>query len=67
MHFEDPGELDVFLAYGVGAIRNLEGATYHLHLQRLLEDRTRRGPMLFTSGPYANAPRIDTPEKRERP
>ena len=61
VHVDDPGDLAVFLAHGIGAVRNLQGQPYHLFFRDEIEAGTLRGPRFFTCGPYTNAPRIADP------
>ncbi|MCZ6856406.1 MAG: hypothetical protein O7F70_00250, partial [Gemmatimonadetes bacterium] len=58
VHVDDPGDLAVFLAHGIGAVRNLEGLPYHVFLRDEVDAGRQRGPWFFTCGPYSNAPRI---------
>jgi hypothetical protein len=61
VHVDDPGDLAVFLAHGIGAVRNLEGLPYHVFLRDEVHAGRQRGPWFFTCGPYSNAPRIADP------
>ena len=44
-HICDTGDFDTFLAYGVGAVRNMEGTPFHL----LIRDANRHGTL---DGPW---------------
>jgi len=61
VHVDDPGDMAVFLAHGVGAVRNLNGMPYHLFLRQAIDSGMLLGPRFLTCGPYTNAPRIDNP------
>jgi hypothetical protein len=66
VHVDDPGDLTVFLAHGIGAVRNLEGLPYHVFLRDQVDAGTLRGPRFFTCGPYSNLPRIADPASATR-
>jgi imidazolonepropionase-like amidohydrolase len=55
IHLCDSGDLVTYLAYGVGAVRNMEGTPFHLHLRDSIRSGLITGPALFTTGPYTNA------------
>ena len=51
VHLEDPGELEVFLRYGVGLVVNMAGSPTHLGLREAIEEGRRVGPRIVTAGP----------------
>ena len=58
VHLCDSGDLTTFLAYGVGAVRNMEGTPFLLHLRDAVAAGAVLGPMIRTTGPYTNAPAV---------
>lgn len=66
VHVCDAGDLTTYLAYGVGAIRNMRGTPFHLHLRSAVAAGLLTGPRIFTAGPYTNAPRISDPDAARR-
>lgn len=65
-HVCDAGDLTTYLAYGVGAIRNMRGTPFHLHLRSAVAASLLTGPRFFTAGPYISAPRISDPHAARR-
>jgi imidazolonepropionase-like amidohydrolase len=62
VHLCDSNDLSTFLAYGVGAVRNMEGTPSLLHLRDAVAVGEIAGPLIRTTGPYTNAPTIADPD-----
>jgi imidazolonepropionase-like amidohydrolase len=58
VHLCDSDDLITFLAYGVGAVRNMEGTPYILLMRDAVAAGEIPGPMVRSTGPYTNAPAI---------
>ena len=49
-----------FVRYGVTTVFNLRGTPPHLELQRAVAEGAMAGPRIFTSGPFANLPGVQS-------
>src|SRR5262245_34464972 len=63
---DDFGDAPIYLAYGITTVVNLSGSPTLLELRKRVEAGTLLGPTIYTSGPFVNEPRIETPEEVER-
>jgi imidazolonepropionase-like amidohydrolase len=63
---EDFGDAPLYLAYGVTTVVNLSGTPTVLDWRTRVETGTLLGPTIYTSGPFVNEPRVNTPEDVER-
>lgn len=67
VHLEEGAEqwLKLFVAKGVTTVFNLEGEQRHLELRERIFRKEVVGPTIYTSGPFTNEPRIETPQQAE--
>ena len=67
VHLEEDAEqwLKLFVANGVTTVFNLEGEPRHLELRDRIRSDEVLGPTMYTSGPFTNEPRIETPQQAE--
>ena len=67
VHLEEDAEqwLELFVAFGVTTVFNLEGEQRHLQLRDRIRSEEVLGPTMYTSGPFTNAPRVGTPKQAE--
>ena len=63
---DDFGDAPLYLAYGVTTVVNLSGSPMILEWRKRVEAGTLLGPTIYTSGPFVNEPRVNTPEEVER-
>jgi imidazolonepropionase-like amidohydrolase len=63
---DDFGDAPLYLAYGVTTVINLSGTPTILELRKRVEAGTLLGPTIYTSGPFVNEPRVNTPQEVER-
>jgi hypothetical protein len=62
---ENFGDAPLYLAYGVTTVVNLSGTPALLEWRTRVEGGTLLGPTIYTSGPFVNEPRVNTPEEVE--
>jgi hypothetical protein len=62
---DDFGDAPLYLAYGVTTVVNLSGTPTLLEWRKRVETGTLLGPTIYTSGPFVNEPRVNTPEEVE--
>jgi imidazolonepropionase-like amidohydrolase len=60
---DDFGDAPLYLAYGVTTVVNLSGTPTLLEWRKRVENGTLLGPTIYTSGPFVNEPRVNTPEE----
>ena len=67
VHLEEDAEqwLELFVANGVTTVFNLEGEPRHLELRDRIRSEEVLGPTMYTSGPFTNEPRVETPQQAE--
>src|SRR5262245_10052691 len=63
---DDFGDAPIYLAYGITTVVNLSGSPTLLEWRKRVEAGTLLGPTIYTSGPFVNEPRVNTPEEVER-
>jgi imidazolonepropionase-like amidohydrolase len=63
---DDFGDAPLYLAYGVTTVVNLSGTPTLLEWRKRVENGTLLGPTIYTSGPFVNEPRVNTPEEVEQ-
>ena len=63
---DDFGDGPIYLSYGVTTVLNLSGSPMILEWRKRIEAGTLPGPTIYTSGPFVNEPRVNTPEEVER-
>src|SRR5262249_27179113 len=63
---DDFGDGPLYLAYGITTVVNLSGSPTLLEWRKKVEAGTLLGPTIYTSGPFVNEPRFNTPEEVER-
>jgi dolichol kinase len=63
---DDFGDAPIYLAYGVTTVVNLSGSPTVLDWRKRVEAGTLLGPTIYTSGPFVNEPRVNTPDEVER-
>jgi hypothetical protein len=63
---DDFGDAPIYLAYGVTTVVNLSGTPTTLEWRRNVETGALLGPTIYTSGPFVNEPRVNTPDEVER-
>jgi imidazolonepropionase-like amidohydrolase len=63
---DDFGDGPVYLAYGITTVVNLSGSPTILEWRKKVETGVLLGPTIYTSGPFVNEPRVNTPEEVER-
>ena len=63
---DDFADAPLYLAYGVTTVLNLSGTPTILEWHKRVEAGTLLGPTIYTSGPFVNEPRVNTPEEVER-
>lgn len=63
---DDFGDAPIYLAYGVTTVVNLSGTPTILEWRRRINAGTLLGPTIYTSGPFVNEPRVNTPDEVER-
>src|SRR5262249_55297235 len=63
---DDFGDSPIYLAYGVTTVVNLSGSPTILEWRKRVETGTLLGPTIYTSGPFVNEPRVNTPDEVER-
>lgn len=62
---DDFGDAPIYLAYGITTVVNLSGSPTLLEWRKRVEAGTLLGPTIYTSGPFVNEPRVNTPEEVE--
>jgi hypothetical protein len=60
------GDAPLYLAYGVTTVVNLGGSAEHLDWRRRIVAGGLLAPNLYTSPPFFNEPRVNTPEDVDR-
>ena len=60
------GDAPIYLAYGVTTVVNLSGSPTILEWRKRVEAGALLGPTIYTSGPFVNEPRVNTPEEVEQ-
>src|SRR6266568_5418409 len=63
---DDFADAPIYLAYGVTTVVNLSGTPMVLEWRKRVEAGTLLGPTIYTSGPFVNEPRVNTPDEVER-
>jgi amidohydrolase family protein len=63
---DDFGDGPLYLAYGITTVLNLSGSPTILEWRKMVEAGALLGPAIYTSGPFVNEPRVNTPEEVER-
>ncbi len=63
---DDFADAPIYLAYGVTTVVNLSGTPMVLEWRKRVEAGTLIGPTIYTSGPFVNEPRVNTPDEVER-
>jgi hypothetical protein len=58
----DFGDASLYLADGVTTVINLGGDSTQIEWRRRIESGDLLGPTVYTSGPFVNEPRVNTPE-----
>jgi hypothetical protein len=60
------GDAPLYLAYGVTTVINLGGTSEHLDWRRRIIAGELLAPTIYTSPPFFNEPRVNSPEEVER-
>lgn len=60
------GDAPLYLAYGVTTVVNLSGSPTILDWRNRVEAGRLLGPTIYTSGPFVNEPRVNTPDEVDR-
>jgi hypothetical protein len=63
---DDFGDALIYLAHGVTTVVNLSGSPMVLEWRKRVDAGTLLGPAIYTSGPFVNEPRVNTPDEVER-
>lgn len=63
---DDFGDAPIYLAYGITTVVNLSGTPRVLEWRNKVNSGTLLGPTIYTSGPFVNEPRVNTPDEVER-
>jgi imidazolonepropionase-like amidohydrolase len=63
---DDFADALLYLAYGVTTVVNLSGTPTLLEWRKRVQAGTLLAPTIYTSGPFVNEPRVNTPEEVER-
>src|SRR5262249_36851425 len=63
---DDCGDAAIYLAYGVTTVVNLSGSPTILEWRKKVAAGELLGPTIYTSGPFVNEPRVNTPDEVER-
>jgi cytosine/adenosine deaminase-related metal-dependent hydrolase len=62
----DFGDAPLYLAHGVTTVFNLGGTSEHLEWRRRVLADELVGPTIYTSPPFLNEPRVNSPDEVER-
>jgi len=62
----DFGDAPLYLAHGVTSVINLRGIPEHVVWKHKVESGQLAGPTIYTSGPFIDEPRVNTPEEVQR-
>lgn len=60
------GDGPLYLAYGVTTVVSLSGSPTTLEWRKKIQSGAVLGPTIYTSGPFVNEPRVNTPDEVER-
>ena len=60
------GDAPLYLADGITTVINLGGDSTQIEWRRGIESGELLGPTVYTSGPFVNEPRVNTPEDVQR-
>jgi Amidohydrolase family len=63
---QDFGDAPLYLANGITTVVNLGGTATELEWRHRIATRDLLGPTIYTSGPFVNEPRVNTPEEVQR-
>jgi hypothetical protein len=63
---DDFGDAPIYLAYGITTVVNLSGTPMVLVWRNKINPGRLLGPTIYTSGPFVNEPRVNTPDEVER-
>src|SRR5436190_519338 len=63
---DDFGDAPLYLANGITTVVNLGGTTTELDWRQRIAAGDLLGPTIYTSGPFVNEPRVETPDEVRR-
>jgi len=63
---QDFGDAPLYLASGITTVVNLGGTATELEWRQRIATGDLLGPTIYTSGPFVNEPRVNTPEEVQR-